>query len=64
MDQSEKLEMTKDALFAALTIVMENNGNIMADAVHDHIMSSPSLITDRSVEDKGAEVERRIEESQ
>lgn len=61
---NDKLKIAIDALFDSLTVVWEDNGNIMADAVRDSVMTRLSEITGISFNDIEARVDRLVENSQ
>ncbi len=51
----DKLDLAVKSIFNALTVSWEDNGNIMADAVRDNVISNLSVITGmslREIEDK------------
>ena len=59
-----KLNEAIEALFSALTCVWEDNGNIMADAVKDHVTVALSNITGKSFITIQNEVDKIVEQSQ
>ncbi len=52
-----KLELSIQTIFDALTTVWENNGNVLADAVRDHVILNLSKISGLPMD----EIEKRIE---
>jgi len=62
MDQ--KLKIAIQALFDALTTVWEDNGNIMADAVRDSVITRLSEITGMSFDEIENKIERMVEGAQ
>jgi len=59
-----KLKLAIDTIYNALTTVWEDNGNIMADAVRDSVMTNLSKITGESFEEIEKKVESLIEDAQ
>ncbi len=55
MNKIAKLKLAIDALYSTLTCTWEDNGNILADAVRDHVinvLADVSNITYSEVEEK------------
>lgn len=59
-----KLELAIKTIYDALTTVWEDNGNIMADAVRDGVISNLSKITGESLNEIELKVESLVEEAQ
>ena len=59
MKQEEKMKKAVDALYSALTCIWEDNGNIMAEAVEDYVISVLADITGEKINEVEAEVENR-----
>jgi translation initiation factor 2 alpha subunit (eIF-2alpha) len=59
-----KLELAINTIYDALTTVWEDNGNIMADAVRDSVITNLSKITGKSFEEIETKVEGLIEDAQ
>jgi len=59
-----KLELAINTIYDALTTVWEDNGNIMADAVRDSVITNLSKITGKSFEEIETKVEDLIEDAQ
>ncbi|HOG18851.1 MAG TPA: hypothetical protein PKW37_00205 [Salinivirgaceae bacterium] len=59
-----KLELAINTIYDALTTVWEDNGNIMADAVRDSVITNLSKITGKSFEEIERKVEDLIEDAQ
>ena len=64
MKQEEKMKKAVDALYSALTCIWEDNGNIMAEAVEDYVISVLADITGEKIHEVEADVERRVDEAQ
>lgn len=64
LSEADKLTRAVEALFSALTTAWEDNGNVMADAVRDHVMSTLSQVTGTSLSDIEARVEALVQEAQ
>jgi len=64
MSNKQKLDNAVDALYSALTCTLEDNGNIMADAVRDHLLNTLSEITGKPIDEIEGEIDIKIEESQ
>ncbi len=60
----DKLELAVKTIFDALTVSWEDNGNIMADAVRDSVMSNLSSITGMSLQEIEIKVDGMVEEMQ
>ena len=56
LSEAEKLDRAVEALFASLTTVLEDNGNIMTTAVRDFAMITSSQVTGLSLSDVEAKV--------
>ena len=54
---NNKLELAIQTIFDSLTTVWEDNGNVLADAVRDHVILNLSKISGLPTE----EIEKRIE---
>jgi len=59
-----KLKLAIDTIYDALTTGWEDNGNIMADAVRDSVMTNLSKITGQSFEEIEKKVESLVEAAQ
>ena len=64
LSDETKLNEAIEALFSALTCVWEDNGNIMGDAVKDHVTTTLAKITDKSFDSVQNEVDKMVEQSQ
>jgi len=62
MDQ--KLKLAVDTIFDSLTCVWNDNGNIMAEAVRDSVVSNLAEITGMTELEIQKKVESKVEESQ
>lgn len=60
----KKLELAITTILDALTTVWEDNGNIMADAMRDSVMTNLSKITGQSFEEIEKKVESLVEAAQ
>ena len=60
----EKLELAIATIFDTLTTVWEDNGNIMADAVRDSVITNLMKLTGLSFEEIENKVETQVEEAQ
>jgi hypothetical protein len=60
----DKLELAVETIYSALTTVWENNGNIMADAVRDNVLTNLSEITSKSIEEVESKISSLIEDAQ
>jgi hypothetical protein len=58
------LNLAVDTIYDALTTAWKDNGNVMADAVRDSVMTNLSKITGKSFEEIEKKVESMIEEAQ
>jgi len=58
----DELNKAVDALYSSLTCVWEDNGNIMAEAVRDYVISTLAEITSKTFTEVEVEVERRVVE--
>jgi hypothetical protein len=59
-----KLQLATETLFEALTTVWEDNGNIMADAVRDSVISNLSEITGLSEDEIGSRIAQLVDQAQ
>ena len=59
-----KLKLAIDTIYDALTTVWEDNGNIMADAVRDSVMTNLSKITGKSFEEIEKITENMVKRAQ
>ncbi len=59
-----KLELAVKTIFNALTVSWEDNGNIMADAVRDSVISNLSVITGMSFQEIEDKIRGMVEEMQ
>lgn len=59
-----KLELAIKTIFDSLTTVWEDNGNILADAVRDSVMTNLSSITGLSFKEIDLKVDKMIEDAQ
>jgi len=59
-----KLETAIETLYSSLTTVWEDNGNIMADAVRDNVISTISEFTNESFEDIEDRVAKMVIDAQ
>jgi len=64
LSDETKLNEAIEALFSALTCVWEDNGNIMGDAVKDHVTTTLAKITGKSFDLVQNEVDKMVEQSQ
>ena len=59
-----KLKLAVDTIYDALTTAWEDNGNIMADAVRDSVMTNLSKITGKTIEEIEGKVESLVDAAQ
>jgi hypothetical protein len=59
-----KLELAIQTIFDSLTTVWEDNGNVMADAVRDHVTLNLSKITGLPMEEIEKQIEVLVEKAQ
>ena len=59
-----KLELAIQTIFDSLTTVWEDNGNILADAVRDSVMTNLSTITGLSFEEIEKRADKMVEDAQ
>ncbi|ODS29733.1 MAG: hypothetical protein SCARUB_05166 [Candidatus Scalindua rubra] len=64
MTENQKLDKAVEALYSALTCVWEDNGNIMAEAVSDYVISVLVDTTGKTFSEVEAEVKRRVARAQ
>jgi hypothetical protein len=60
----DKLKIALETLFDALTVSWEDNGNIMADAVRDSVITRLSEISGMSFKEIESKVEKMVEDAQ
>lgn len=60
----EKLQLAINTIFDALTTDWGDNGNIMADAVRDSVVTNLSLLTGMTFEEVEAKVDQLVENAQ
>ena len=60
----DKLKLAVETLFDALTVSWEDNGNIMADAVKDSVITRLSEISGMSFDEIVVKVENMVDEAQ
>ncbi len=63
-NMDSKLNLAIDTIFLSLLTVWENNGNIMADAVRDNVLTNMSTLTGCDIEELEEKINRDIEEKQ
>jgi len=59
-----KLNFAIETIYDALTTIWEDNGNIMADAVRDSVITNVAKITGISFKEVEQKIDRLIEERQ
>lgn len=64
MNSEEKLKLAVETIYNFLTVSWEDNGNIMAEAVRDGVVTNLSKITGKSFKEIGRMVEKRVEDAQ
>ena len=64
MSLDEKYDLAIKTIYLSLTTTWEDNGNIMADAVIDSVLSNLSAMTGESIESILAKVERTVADNQ
>jgi hypothetical protein len=60
----KKLELAIQTIFDSLTTVWEDNGNIMADAVRDSVITNLAELTGLTFEEIESRVDKMIEKAQ
>ena len=60
----DKLQLAIDTIYSSLTVTWKNNGNIMADAVRDHVLTSLSELTGLSIDSLEKKIEQLVEDGQ
>ncbi len=60
----EKLQLAINTIFDSLMTVWEDNGNVMADAVRDSVVTNLSKLTGMSSEEVEAQVELMVNSAQ
>lgn len=64
MTNNETIDLVVKTLYDALTTTWQNNGNVMAEAVHDSVIANLSKITGLTLEEVPAKVDLMAEEAQ
>lgn len=60
----EKLQLAINTIFDSLTTVWDDNGNVMADAVRDSVITNLSHLTGMTFEAVEAKVNQMVENAQ
>lgn len=60
----DKLDLAIETIYSALTTEWEDNGNIMADAVRDSVITNLSEITSLSIEEIEKMIKALVENAQ
>jgi hypothetical protein len=60
----DKLELAIKTIFDSLTTVLEDNGNIMADAVRDSVILNTSKISGMTIEEIENKIDKMVENAQ
>ena len=60
----DKLKIAIETLFDALSVSWEDNGNIMADAVRDSVITRLSEILGMTFEEIESKVKKMVEDAQ
>lgn len=60
----EKLKLAVNTIFDALTTVWNDNGNVMADAVRDSVITNLCSLTGMSFDEIEAKVDQLVDNAQ
>ncbi len=64
MNDKEKLDLAVDALYSTLACTLEDNGNILADAVRDHAITVLADITGMTFSAVELKIDENVERAQ